>query len=176
MSFPPQEGLDCPRFETLRPKERAHYLFPYEAGDPCEEARRTPTLPPAVNPTRTQILSSARPPTTDQERALYQAMHDESEAHWCASWYSGCEYLFWNRGLFRDLARAAGGWIVWVDDQDLPGLLFGDWGPRVVSLEEWEILRKMGCPGCGGSGAVDTGGIGPWGQPITAPCPFCTEP
>jgi len=30
------------------------------------------------------------------------------------------------------------------------------------------------CPTCGGEGGLDSGGVTPWGSPISIPCPSCS--
>lgn len=35
-------------------------------------------------------------------------------------------------------------------------------------------LTEYKCPTCQDTGAVDSGGFEPWGQPINVPCPECT--
>lgn len=39
-------------------------------------------------------------------------------------------------------------------------------------------FRQFGdvCPECGGTGAIDSGGVTPWGSPINLPCPGCQKP
>jgi len=92
---------------------------------------------------------------TPQQRALYEAISDVSEARWCAGWLMGIEYQLWaelhdagsRQGTderddaqletVRTLSDAVGGWIIWADDQTHPDLPTNEWGPRFVPLPEW---------------------------------------
>ncbi len=95
------------------------------------------------------------------QRELYRLMRGISARSFFAGWKDGLEFLLWRAiqtGDLRisriaiyadDLARCAelaaliDGWIVWVDDENDPGLPTDDWGPRVVPMSVW---LSMYCP------------------------------
>lgn len=97
-----------------------------------------------------------------QKQELYELMHHISEDCYCAGWMAELEYALWRmvlnpRGdlrygmgdvplsdiwMLRELANELGGWIVWWDDADEPGLDNDGWGPRFVTMDEWEVLQK----------------------------------
>jgi len=92
---------------------------------------------------------------TDEQRELYDAMSDISEDCHCAGWITGNEYNLWaalqdgdlryGQGeidaeqleLVRGLSKEVDGWIIWLDDDDVPGLPVEQWGARFVTMAEW---------------------------------------
>lgn len=95
------------------------------------------------------------------QRELCDTMSDISEECYCAGWMSGLEYALWGALQTSDLiygmseidaeqlqrcgqlAQELGGWIVWVDDHDLPGTSWQEWGKRFVPMDEWlEMYRR----------------------------------
>lgn len=95
---------------------------------------------------------------TDNQEALYQLMSDISEDCYCAGWMMGLELAIWGAlqdgdrtyGMgemdaeqleqCRTLANEIDGWIVWVDDDDIPGLPSCEWGPRFLPMADWLAL------------------------------------
>jgi hypothetical protein len=88
---------------------------------------------------------------------LYNLMSDISEECYCAGWMSGNEYTLWamvrdpaasrHYGMsevsaedveeLRQLSEQLGGWVVWWDDGDEPGLPATAWGRRFLPMAEW---------------------------------------
>ena len=75
-------------------------------------------------------------------RLLLRLMHDLSEEHWCAQWFTGCEYALWAdlagtevsgkrpwgiseeaREELRILQKLADGLFVWSDETRGPAFL-----------------------------------------------------
>jgi len=100
---------------------------------------------------------------SDAQRELQETMSDISEDCYCAGWLIGLEYALW--GAMQDgnlrfglgeidveklrrcgqLAQELGGWIVWVDDHDLPGTRSQEWGNRFVPMAEWLEMYRQNC-------------------------------
>ena len=124
---------------------------------------------------------------TAQQRELYELMSDISEDCYCAGWMTGLEFAIW--GALQDgdrrygmgemdaeqlegcraLANELDGWVIWVDDDDVPGLPNEQWGPRFVPMARWlrmlpanskaqgrEPHRGEASPGATGSAAGDS--------------------
>lgn len=86
---------------------------------------------------------------------MYDTMSEISEDCYCAGWMMGLEFAVWsalqdgNRqyGMgemdadqleqCRALSAELDGWVIWVDDQDHPGLPADEWGARFVGMSEW---------------------------------------
>jgi hypothetical protein len=103
-----------------------------------------------------------KPVETWKERALYALMSDISEDCWCAGWMMGTEYVLWDMAAnpagsldwgqstvdprqladLREMSQEIGGWIVWWDDAHDALLPPDEWGPRVVTFDEWDAIRK----------------------------------
>lgn len=91
----------------------------------------------------------------DKQRELYDTMSDISEDCYCAGWMMGLEYAIWGalqdgdrrygRGEMdaeqlercRRLSQELDGWVIWVDDDDVPELPNEEWGPRFVTMAHW---------------------------------------
>ncbi len=92
---------------------------------------------------------------SDKQRELYETMSDISEDCYCAGWMMGLECAIWGAlqdgdrryGMgemdaeqlerCRELSRELGGWIIWVDDDEVPGLPLAEWGARFLTMPRW---------------------------------------
>lgn len=96
---------------------------------------------------------------TPEMAALFDVMSEVSEDAYCASWIHGNEFFVWNilhpytdkgyapHGIaqeelqrIKELEAGTKGWIVWIDNQEIPGLPVDLWGPYFVSREMWEDI------------------------------------
>lgn len=113
------------------------------------------------------LLESILPDTVseyefnEKQQELYDTMSFISEDCYFASWIMGNEYGIWNAlqtvnrsygdgeisdyGIdkLRQLSQELGGWIIWVDDEDLPDMPIDDWGPRFVPMASWVKLADV---------------------------------
>ena len=96
---------------------------------------------------------------TDEQRELYELMSEISEDCYCAGWMIGLEHAIWGAlqdgdrrygmGVMdevqlekvRALSKKLNGWIVWIDDDDAPGLPIDKWGARFIPMDEWLQLK-----------------------------------
>lgn len=92
---------------------------------------------------------------SDTQRELYETMSAISEDCYCAQWMLGLEHAIWGAlqdgdrryGMgemdaerlerCRELSHELGGWIIWVDDDEVPGLPLAEWGARFLTMPRW---------------------------------------
>ena len=75
---------------------------------------------------------------------------------------------YWQRDLRKNGVCAVVGLEHFKDVAPLSSTAIDDLCERIAALERGKV-----CQTCGGSGAVDSGGVQPWGAAIYISCPDC---